>query len=347
MNREVNSSTKSTSILATTLILATGLPGAIAAEPCEPSRPSFAAASFHRATCDDAKVGYPPAGLTHEDLLGMGLQGPVDDVLSAEIFTHGAIVETSLATPGTITSFSILGPGNTGPNGGLVQGCEFDIFGGFGTLYCLEGSGGVFSVDTTSGAQALIGVAATQAPDAVFTGLASDPITGVMYAVATSESAPGTGDCADDSGLYTLDLTTAVATRVGPIPDLSCVIAAAFDNSGQLYAYGVVNDNLVAIDKTSGASTVLGPLGFNANFAQGMDFDGSTNTCYLFAYNNDNAPGFEGELRTCDPQTGSTLLVGGLGAPGAQSEISGAGIARPTGLFIDSFESGDTSAWTQ
>jgi hypothetical protein len=346
MRRETTCPAKSSLILATALVLVLGLPGAGTAEPCAQSVPSTAAAPLHRPACADAKVGYPPAGVTREDLLIEGIEGGMDDVAGAEINTRDAMVKSSLATPGTLTSFSALGSGGTGPNGSLVQGCDFDAGGGFGTLYCIEGSGGFFTVDTTTGAQALIGVAAVEAPDAVRTGLASDPTTGVMYMVATSESSPGSGDCASNSGLYTIDLGTGASTRIGTIPSLSCVIAAGFDNSGQLYAYGVVSDSLVSIDKATGASTVVGPLGFNANFAQGMDFDGATNTCYLFAFNDDNSFGFEGELRTCDTQTGATALVGGLGSPGDFSEVSGAGIAHLIALFVDGFESGDASAWT-
>lgn len=346
MNREATSAALSTFILATVLVLTVDLPGVSAAEPCKEARQSSAPEPYTRSVCDDAKVSHPPAGVTREDLEIAGIKGLVNDVVGAEIVARDAITETSLSTPGTITTLSALGFGGVGPNGGLVQGCDFDVSGGFGTLYCIEGTGGLFTVDTTSGAQSLIGIAAVQAPDDLFTGLASDPTTGVMYAVATSESSPGTGDCATNSGLYTLDLSTAVATRIGPIPSLSCVIAAGFDNSGQLYAYGVVTNDLVAIDKTSGASTVIGDLGFDANFAQGMDFDASTNTCYLFAYNDSNFSGSKAELRICDTQTGSSSVVGSLGVPGDFSEISGAGIARDSLFFADGFESGDTAAWS-
>lgn len=342
MHSEVTRLAKSMSIFATALVLTASLTAISTAEPCADLPQSTGKAPAYRPACESS---YSADDLTGEDLPAAGLKG-ANDVVGAEINVRDAMVETSLATPGTITTLSFLGPGGTGPNGSLVQGCDFDAAGDFATLYCIEGGGGFFTVDTTTGAQSLVGVAAVQAPDAVVTGLASDPTTGVMYMVATSESSPGTGDCATDSGLYTINLATGAATRIGAIPDLSCVIAAGFDNSGQLYAYGVVNDNLVSIDKATGTSTVIGPLGFNPNFAQGMDFDAATNTCYLFAYNDDASSGSEGQLRTCDTATGSSSLVGAFGG-GDFSEISGAGIATGnTGaIFTDGFESGDTSAW--
>lgn len=343
MRKNCTSSTRLVSILATLVVSSFCGPSVSLAVPCSELQQSTGKAPLFRPSCE--------ASFAAEDLDGRNL-GPTpaalggNNVVGAEITGIDAMVETSLAAPETLTTLSVLGPGGIGPNGGLVQGCDFDSAGGFATLYCVEGSGGFFTVDTATGAQTLVGVAAVQDPDDVATGLASDPTTGIMYMVATSESTPGSGDCATDSGLYTVDLATAVATRIGTIPDLSCVIAAAFDNSGQLYAYGVISDSLVSIDKTSGASTVIGPLGFNANFAQGMDFDAGTNTCYLFAYNDDAPGGSEGELRSCDTTTGATTFIGTLGGVGSFAEISGAGIVASGPIFVDGFETGDTTAWS-
>jgi hypothetical protein len=335
----------SMSVLTTIIVLGLGAPSVSRAVPCAELQQSTGKAPRFRPPCE--------AIFSAEDL-GVDDPGTArattggNDVVGAEITAIDSMVETSLAAPEILTTLSALGPGGTGPDGGLVQGCDFDTSGTFETLYCVEGSGGFFTVDTISGAQALVGIATVQQPDDVITGLASDPTTGVMYMVATSESAPGTGNCANDSGLYTIDLATGAATRIGTIPDLSCVIAAGFDNSGQLFAYGVVNDTLVSIDKATGNSTVIGPLGFNANFAQGMDFDAATDTCYLFAWNDDAPSGSEGQLRTCDTSTGSTSFVGTLGGVGSFSEISGAGIvAGNATIFTDDFETGDTSAWSE
>ena len=38
------------------------------------------------------------------------------------------------------------------------------------------------------------------------------------------------------------------------------------------------------MNKTTGAATLVGPIGINANFAQGMDFDWATNTLYATMY---------------------------------------------------------------
>jgi hypothetical protein len=84
---------------------------------------------------------------------------------------------------------------------------------------------------------------------------------------------------------------------------------------------------LLSINKHTGAGTVVGSIGCNSNFAQGMDFNEVDNTCYMFAFNNDT---FRGELRTCNTNDGSTILIGPLGSttPGGLVQISGAGIAE-------------------
>lgn len=125
-----------------------------------------------------------------------------------------------------------------------------------------------------------------------------------------------------------IDLDTGAATRIGAVTNSSGgVIACAFDNSGQMYAIDITDETLLRIDKTTGAGTVVGPLDFDANFGQGMDFNEVDNTCYLFAFNNTT---FQAELRTCNTTDGSTTLIGVLGSvsPGGLTQITGAGIAE-------------------
>ena len=63
-----------------------------------------------------------------------------------------------------------------------------------------------------------------------------------------------------------------------------------------------------------------------------MDFDGSDNACYLFAFNEDT---FRGELHRCDTKTGHAELVGVLGQqfPGAGHWGTGA-IAAPSDCHV-------------
>jgi hypothetical protein len=58
---------------------------------------------------------------------------------------------------------------------------------------------------------------------------------------------------------------------------------------------------------------VIGSIGFDANYGQGMDFDSVTGTMYLAAFNNAT---FQAEFRAVDLATGNTVFLGALGTPG-------------------------------
>lgn len=108
---------------------------------------------------------------------------------------------------------------------------------------------------------------------------------------------------------------------------LQCHVPIYCLASGRILMGGyLVSDNLLLIDKATGAGTVVGPLGFDANFGQGMDCDERTGTCFLFAFNGGT---FQPELRICDTNTGATTLVGRIGGPDLR-QIGGAGITRFT-----------------
>jgi hypothetical protein len=79
---------------------------------------------------------------------------------------------------------------------------------------------------------------------------------------------------------------------------------------GQLYGYDIVDDNFYSIDKATGAATLIGYIGFDANYAQDMDFDPDTDILYMGAF---NLTTFTGELRTVDLTTGLSTLVGTTG----------------------------------
>jgi hypothetical protein len=83
------------------------------------------------------------------------------------------------------------------------------------------------------------------------------------------------------------------------------------DDDGRMYAEDIDSDQLILVDKASGAGTVIGSLGFDANFGQGMTFDPVSERLYIAAFNNYR---FRSELRIADRTTGATTVVGPLGA---------------------------------
>jgi hypothetical protein len=123
-----------------------------------------------------------------------------------------------------------------------------------------------------------------------------NPANSTMYLATTDITS---------SELYTLDLSTGVATLVGVIGQPG-LIAIGINCDGLIFSVDIVTDELWSIDPTTGAGTPIGALGYDANFAQDADFDFDTGTLYLAAYNNGAAAG---ELRTADLTTGMTTLV--------------------------------------
>ncbi len=84
-------------------------------------------------------------------------------------------------------------------------------------------------------------------------GMAFDHSTDTMYATGHN-AAPF------DSELYTLDLTTAVATFVGTITNSNFVGALAVNCAGELYGIDLENDNLLSINPATAAGTIIGSL---------------------------------------------------------------------------------------
>ena len=215
----------------------------------------------------------------------------------------------ALDTPQTLAS--------VGAQSVSIYAGDFDNSGDFSKAYAINGDSNLLvRMDMATGALTTIGPI-TPYGDEGWTGMACDPTSGIMYASSTDISA---------SSLYTVNLTTGAATRIGEITNSPGIIALAVDDTGQIYGEDLVNDTLIRINKTTGAGTIVGPLGFDANYAQGMDFDAASQQLYIAAFNNST---IQGELRIADRTTGATVLVGLLGStsPGSAYEMCWLGIA--------------------
>jgi hypothetical protein len=159
------------------------------------------------------------------------------------------------------------------------------------------------------------------------------------------------------TNFYQLDVGTLTATLIGPLNNgAGLMIDLCFANDGTCWAYDLGNDDAGNINIATGNYTVLGPLGYDANFGQGMAYDRETGTIYMSAFNNTT---FTGQLRTMDPGTGATALVTDWGfeqiAPFAlDTDVGGGGACN---LLFDDFEAGlgnwtitndgGTCVWTQ
>jgi hypothetical protein len=195
--------------------------------------------------------------------------------------------------------------------------CDFNGDTDFNTLYCLKMNYGspavLYTVDLSSGAETMVGATGVSLHCG---GMSWDPENDQMYI--------GCGDCGGATNIYPIDLGSGGAGAPVSLPSGYCLIGIAFDQCGTGYMHDIITDAIYSFDKDTGATTYLGPTGFNANYAQGMDIDLDDNTGYLFAFNGST---FYYELRIFDLTNGSTSYVGGE----YYREIIGTGIDSPTG----------------
>ena len=160
-----------------------------------------------------------------------------------------------------------------------------------------------------------------QPPYMRWTAMAWDSRTETMFATTAADIGNCTSAVASD--LYRIELDSAQAHYVGAIDagdTAVCIRALAVAPDGAMYGIDDFNNVLVAIDKSSGAAAVIGPLGVaveGPNFS--ADFDDSTGVLYL-------ANG--SRLYTVDLVTGAATLRGpGLSIDGAPVRIDGLSIA--------------------
>ncbi len=154
----------------------------------------------------------------------------------------------------------------------------------------------VHSLDRATGADTTIG--------------ACNPLSGQVWTGATG-TADGTlyASSADglSSYLYTVNIATGTATVVGQITNAPGIIDIAINADGEMYGVDTEGNSLVRIDPATGAGTVIGPIGFDVDFAQSMGFEEESGVLYLAAYNVDTS---RGELRIANTATGHSVLVG-------------------------------------
>ena len=141
------------------------------------------------------------------------------------------------------------------------------------------------------------------------TGLTADP-DGVTWWLSDYNGA--------DSTLFRGDIATGVFTFVGTIATANIIIDIAMDSNGDLYGHSISDDSLYSVDKTTGAGTVIGPTGFAANFAQGMDFEPATDILYATIYTG----GGTGSLCTIDLTTGVATQIVDTFPLNAEMEIA-------------------------
>jgi len=229
-------------------------------------------------------------------------------------------VNLNILDGNTFVRFDAANPGSTTP----IASTARTLVGGaflnddFSRFYTLDFDSGEFlSLSTSDGSEQVIGPAVHVFGED-WSGLALDRSTGVLYASSTMMSG------GLSSTLYTIDPATGDATVIGGIADDVRIIEIAA-NAGQLYGVDIAGDNLIGIFGT--AQTVIGPLGFDAEFAEGLDFDAASGTLYFAAVNNESVFSQPAQMYTIDTATGHATLVGGISADPDGAQISAFAIA--------------------
>jgi hypothetical protein len=155
------------------------------------------------------------------------------------------------------------------------------------TLY---GNSHLFTVNHTTQAWTDLGSYGS----ATFNDIAIDPTTNIIYGTTGSD-------------LYTIDPAGPSSTLIGSHGGgITLMISMAADGNGDLWAYDMTNDVFYSVDKTTGAATSVGPIGFNAGYAQCMFYDQATDQVIMGAMNFGN---LTAEIRAVDVTTGASTIL--------------------------------------
>lgn len=159
------------------------------------------------------------------------------------------------------SSQNVLATGYTGNYFGL----DFNQTGTtlYGLLYTDLGAARLDSLSLTDGSILGSVTVAGLDSDAVVTGLTVGP-ENLAHLTTYGVSA---------SKLYTVDLITGETALVGVMTSSGFIVDIAASPAGELVVHNATSDSFHSVNPDTGALTLIGSHGIDANFAQGMDFD--------------------------------------------------------------------------
>ena len=219
------------------------------------------------------------------------------------------------------TTTNFVGDSTAIGSGGLPTTFAMDLTPDGSTLYAIEyvSNHAYGTIDLNTGTWTNVGNITGPALGANISGLSVDPTTGDWYLL----SLEGTG-----SMLYVGNMATGVFSQVGLVESSGFMIDLAIDSQGNAYGHNISDDSLWSINLSTGAGTVIGPTGFAANYAQGMDFDYADDTLYatiytgggtgVFAWFNLNT-GAANVIQDTTPLNAEMEMVVATGIPGPAS----------------------------
>ncbi len=211
-------------------------------------------------------------------------------------------------TSGDFGSFPVDGPYTIAPGNNSPSAVFAGDFDGSGTLYGLHNDDlNLLIIDKTTGAETVVGPLTNMVAGHTASGLSWNEADGTMYMCSTDTLT---------TTIYTVDLATGTLTVIG---NASNAFGGwiAIDTAGNAFMADIGDDNLYSVNLSTGASTLVGPLGININFAQDADFDPATDTLYMGAY----IGGGVNQFCSVDTTTGAVTQLGTVNADCAELTI--------------------------
>jgi subtilisin family serine protease len=233
-----------------------------------------------------------------------------------------SFVELPIDDPPTASSIGS-SPFATAGNFGYRESEEFNVI--------VDGSNDFQEVDVETGETTTLGTAEPQTADEIWTEIATDPTDGTLYAsttvIAGADKIYTIDPPEDDSGSVETEFVAEIQTD-GAIP------AVAIDGNGQMFGFEFPENQLVRIDKETGAVTPVGSFGFRFDnlIFKGMDFDLKTGNLYLTS----RVATFIGPIPfvfQVDPSTGEASVLGVPGPGFTGSALSY--LANPSVGFVN------------
>lgn len=187
------------------------------------------------------------------------------------------------------------------------------------------------TVDVATGVFTVLGEI-TGGPSRNWAGLTQDPLTGMVYAANFSNN-----PFSAEGALFTLDMQTGEARRIGAIEGpgvhpVRFIPGLAVSPDGRMYGLDLYGQSLIAIDKTTGAASVVESLGLDVRYQQDIEFDQATGDLYWAALYGTGGQTLVSEMRVIDPLTALSQPIAPLPPGGDQTfdEFTALAIAHPS-----------------
>ena len=160
--------------------------------------------------------------------------------------------------PEAPADFFVLGP-NTAPD--FISGGTWADGTWYVSHFDLENSN-IYTVDPSDGTMTLVGSSGVS-----IVSLAYDEVNHILYG-------------ASGATLYRVDTSTGAATFIGNFGGSILMVDIAYGD-GALYGHCILTDSMYTIDVNTALPTLIGTIGYDTNFAQGMEYDKDNDRLFL------------------------------------------------------------------